>query len=292
MNFAKFYLQNETGERKSLCVDSPITLVKPEGLGIELSQTCVDLDDGFFSVSDESTPQNPITADLMFRETAYETYRDFINWISEAKELFFVYSPYGSAEFYRRVVVTYLKKTVRGKGGWLSAGVSFKPLTPWYLPTAPRISLTKQTETAMRYPFTYNADLRYGTSSIGSYAADIAPDGHLPASLRFMYKGAAKNPVITLTGAASGKIYGRCIIDAVLSDNDTIELFSSPRDGYIRKIAADGTETDLIDSNAVDITEDPFLRIPLEESCHLQLTADEALSGSAEVQVYYYYRSV
>lgn len=292
MNFAQFYLQNETGERKSLCVDSPITLVKPEGLGIELSQTCVDLDNGFFSVSNESTPQNPITADLMFRKYAYENYRDFVNWINAAKELFFIYSPYGAAEFYRRVIVTYLKKTVRGKGGWMSVGVSFKPLTPWYLPTALRISLTKQTETAMRYPFTYNSALRYGTSSIGSYAATIEPAGHLPASLMFTYKGAATNPVVSLTGVSTGKVYGRCIITAAFSKNDTLKLFTSPRDGFIKKIFADGTEADLIDSNAVDITEDPFLRLPLEESCNLQLSADDALSGDAEALVYYYFRSV
>lgn len=288
-----FYLENETGVRWDLNGKTGVRLSNPAGLGVKLNNQYADLENGFFkNIGSKAEPQGSVVADIVFVKKAYETYRSFLNWISAARELVLIYSPYEPLEFHRRVEMQYLTKGELGAGKWLTTPISLSCLTPWYLPTALRISLTKQTETAMRYPFTYNADLRYGTSSIGSYAADIAPDGHLPASLRFAYKGAAKNPVITLTGASSGKSYGKCILNTVLTAEDTIELFSSPRDGYIRKIAADGTETDLIDSNVVDITEDPFLRIPLEESCHLQLTADETLSGSAEVQVYYYYRSV
>lgn len=289
----KFYLENETGVRWDLNGKTGVRLSNPAGLGVKLNNQYADLENGFFkNIGSKAEPQGSVVADVVFTKKAYETYRSFLSWISEARELILIYSPYEPLEFYRRVELQYLTKGELGAAKWLTTPISLSCLTPWYLPTALRISLTKQTETAMRYPFTYNAALRYGTSSIGSYAADIEPDGHLPASLRFVYKGVAKNPMITLTGASSGKNYGKCILNTEIKAEDTIELFSSPRDGYIRKIAADGTETDLIDSNVVDITEDPFLRIPLEESCHLQLTADEALSGSAEVQVYYYYRSV
>lgn len=289
----KFYLENETGVRWDLNGKTGVRLSNPAGLGVKLNNQYADLENGFFkNIGSKAEPQRSVVADVVFTKKAYETYRSFLSWISEARELILIYSPYEPLEFYRRVEMQYLTKGELGAAKWLKTPISLACLTPWYLPTALRIALTKQSETAMRYPFTYNTVLRYGTSSIGSYAADIAPDGHLPASMRFVYKGAAKNPVITLTGAASGKVYGKCIITAELSAEDTIELFSSPRDGYIRKISADGTETDLIDTNAVDITEDPFLRIPLEESCHLQLSAEDALSGNAEVQVYYYYRSV
>ena len=289
----KFYIENEAGERRDLNGKTGIFLSNPAGLGVKLNNQYADLENGFFrNIGSKAEPQGNIVADIVFTKKAYDTYRNFLNWLFAAKELSLIYSPYEPLEFYRKVELQYLPKGELGTGKWLTTPISLPCLTPWYLPTALRISLTKQTETAMRYPFTYNASLRYGTSSIGSYAADIAPDGHLPASLRFGYKGAASNPVITLTGAASGKIYGKCILNTVLTAEDTIELFTSPRDGYIRKISADGTETDLIDTNVVDITADPFLRVPLEESCHLQLSADDALSGSAEVQVYYYYRSV
>lgn len=289
----KFYLENEAGVRWDLNGKTGARISNPAGLGVKLNNQYADLENGFFkNIGSKAEPQGSVVADVVFTKKAYETYRSFLSWISEARELILIYSPYEPLEFYRRVELQYLTKGELGAAKWLTTPISLACLTPWYLPTALRIALTKQSETAMRYPFTYNTGLRYGTSSIGSYAADIAPDGHLPASLRFVYKGAATNPVITLTGAASGKIYGRCIISDVLSEEDTIEMLTSPRDGFIRKISADGTEKDLIDTNAVDITEDPFLRIPLEESCHLQLSADDALSGNAEVQVYYYYRSV
>ena len=289
----KFFMENETGARWDLNGKTGVWISNPEGLGVNLNNESSDLENGFFkSTGSKAEPQGNVVADIVFVKKAYETYRSFLNWISAARELVLIYSPYEPLEFYRRVELQYLTKGELGAGKWLTTPISLPCLTPWYLPTALRIALTKQTETAMRYPFTYNADLRYGTSSIGSYTADITPDGHLPASLRFVYKGAAKNPVITLTGAASGKVYGKCIITAELSAEDRIELFTSPRDGYIRMISADGTEKDLIDTNAVDVTEDPFLRIPLEESCHLSLNADEALSGSAEVQIFFYFRSV
>ena len=239
----KFFMENETGARWDLNGKTGVWLSNPEGLGVNLNNGYADWENGFFkNTGSKAEPQGNVVADIVFVKKAYETYRSFLNWISAARELVLIYSPYEPLEFYRRVELQYLTKGELGAGKWLTTPISLPCLTPWYLPTALRIALTKQTETAMRYP------------------------------------------VITLTGAASGKVYGKCIITAELSAEDTIELFTSPRDGYIRMISADGTEKDLIDTNAVDITEDPFLRIPLEESCHLSL--------SAEVQIFFYFRSV
>ena len=42
----------------------------------------------------------------------------------------------------------------------------------------------------------------------------------------------------------------------------------------------------------LDLSTMPFFHIPVNEPCTLSVEADAAFSGSAELTIYYYYRSV
>ena len=58
----------------------------------------------------------------------------------------------------------------------------------------------------------------------------------------------------------------------------------------MKKIGADGTETDLLD--ALDLSMGPFFHIPVNEPCALSIEADTPVTGRASLLIYYYYRSV
>lgn len=129
---AKYILENEAGERFDLTAPANIFLVNVEGLGITTNVTYGDLENGFFHTLYEQTPQNNITGDLVYQTAAYDNYQTLVNWIIRAKALYFCYQPL-ETEYRRIVKLNYIVKERRTAGGWMRAGISFAPLTPWYL---------------------------------------------------------------------------------------------------------------------------------------------------------------
>lgn len=293
MSFAAFYFENEIGERWDLNVLSDVTFTHAEGLGFALNPKRVGIGEGFFKlISREEEPEANIVGDLLFKPAAYPRYRALVDWLSASTEYIFVYCPYGSKEFYRRVSLNFIEKSVRGSWGQLSCAVSMACLTPWYLPTPLALNFEGDEDTAMRYEFAYDDKLVYGESGGGVYSVEIPARGHVPAALRVRYTGAAADLEISLTGVESGTEYGKCAISGSIGATEILELFTAKRSGYIKSIAADGTETDLLDAGRVDISTEPFFRAPVHEASILKLTGAGTLTGKVSAQAYFYYRSV
>lgn len=136
----------------------------------------------------------------------------------------------------------------------------------------------------------YRNAVPYGRNSIAFLSGTIAGAGHVPGALELVYHGAIINPKIRLTGNLSGRTYGVCSVSATLAATDTLKFSTRYEDSYAKKIAAGGTETDLLDS--LDLSSTPFFHIPVNEPCTISVEADAAFTGSADLLIYYYYRSV
>ena len=287
----KFTLANQAGERQPLNGENRIWLVNPTGLGMNFDTAYSNIEEGFFGLTKKKEQQATVVADLVFVKTAYENYRNLVDWLMKAERLYLIYQPVGNSQFWREVELNYLTKTEISDGKWLRTPISISGKTPWYLPTPAKVTMTKQLSDAMRYPFTYNDQLHYGISSVGDYAADILPDGHIPAGLRMKYTGAIVKPLITLTGL-SGRIYGQIDIGINFTSTERLEISSVPNDTYIRKVTQDGTKTDLIMSGDVDLTQDPFPRAPISEQSTLRIMSEESFTGTAEMEILYFFRSI
>ncbi len=287
----KFYLTNQAGDQWPLNGERKVWLSDPTGLGMNFDTEYANFEEGFFSLTKKKENQAQVIADLVFVKTVYETYRELVDWIMKAEKLYLIYQPVGNSQYWREVEMDYLTKTEISDGKWLKAPISISGKTPWYLPTSLKISMERQLSTAMRYPFTYNEDLRYGISHVGDYAADILPNGHVPAGLRMKYTGAIVEPIISLIGL-SGKIYGSIDIDETFTSADMLEISTVPNNSFIKKIAQNGVETDLVLSGAVDLTNDPYPRAPIQEQSTLRITSEQSFNGRAELEVMYYFRSV
>lgn len=288
----KFYLENAAGERRDLNGRERIYFTEPVGLGITLAQSYADLGSGFFSpISTGSEPQQQPGGTLNFTgPDPYADYRELINWMSEADELVLVYVPYGTEEFYRRVDINYLSKGELNLIRWLIVPLSFNVLTPWYKATPSKLTLATSTGNELRYTYYYTSELVYGSSSTAAMSADVAKGGHVPAAIRLSYTGSILNPRIALIGAQTGKTYGICSIGVQLGNSETLEFSTLQRDSYARVRYPSGEAKDLLDS--LDLSTEPFFRVPLSEPCTLEITADDIFTGTADLQVYYYYRSV
>jgi len=285
-------MENGLGVRRALNGESGIFLSNPTGLGLSLSPSFADLHKGFFRmVSGESEPQTTVACDLVFiGRNAYEDYREFVDWCTASEELFLVYKPYGTKEFFRGIQLNYLTKTELTDTRWLSVPTSMACTTPWYTATPSRMTMSSEEGSVLRYSFCYDESLIYSSSNAGSMAADVSAEGHIPAAFVFTYTGAIINPKLILQGTDSGKVYGTCALTLTTNNGDTLEVSTKYGNSYVTVTDATGKVTDAV--SCLDLAYEPFPRIPIDEDCTLYLSADEAVEGTATVRVYYYYRSV
>ena len=288
----KLYLQNGAGERWGLNGENGIYASGLTGFGFSMNRSFADLNHGFFlPVSAETEPQHPIPFTLTFTKNPYQTYRHFVDWLSTSAVVTLVYRPFGTAEFFRDVVVNFVQKNELSKVGWLEIPCSFLCLAPWYLPAPTVLSLEGgNNEERKRYTYRYSPDLRYGPDSTGALSGTVAASGHLPAALEISYCGAIVNPSIRLTGDVSGKTYGICSVDTTLEASDTLKFSARYERSFVSKVTASGAETDLLDE--LELSTNPFFRVPVDEPCTLSIEADSVVSGKAQVLIYYYFRSV
>ena len=288
----KLSLQDASGVRWGLNGDRGVYAHTLSGFGFTLSPNFADLSRGFFiPVNDQSEPQGSIPFTITFTKNPYETYQAFVNWLTSAGKLTMVYNPTGRQEYYREVNVNFLQKSEKNKVGWLEAPASFFCLTPWYLPTPTTLDLgVAGADESKRYDYEYDDALTYGDDSTASLSGEIVGAGHVPGSIELTYYGAITNPKIRLTGKISGKVYGICSVTAVLQSTDALKFSSRYEDSFVKKISAGGIETDLLD--ALDLGTTPFFHLPVNEPCTISLEADSVFTGSADLLIYYYYRSV
>lgn len=291
-NIRKLSFRNASGERWGLNGYRGVYASNLAGFGLSMSPNFADLSRGFFtSVSGEAEPQATIPFTMTFTQNPYETYQDFVNWISRADTVTVVYNPTNRQEYYRDVTVNFLQKGELNEVGWLEVPCSFLCVTPWYLPSPTSLSLESGgTDESKRYDYYYTENLRYGNDSSATLSGTIAGAGHVPASLELTYYGAITNPRIRLVGNVTGKTYGICSIAVTLAPSDTLKVSTRYENSYVKRISAAGVEADLLD--ALDLSTTPFFHIPVDEPCTISVEADAAFTGLADLLIYYYYRSV
>lgn len=291
-NIRKLYLQNAAGDRYGLNGERGAYASNLASLGFTLSPSYADLYRGFYvPVADESEPQNAVPFTLTFTKAPYASYKTFLDWLAAAGTITLIYNPTGNQEYCRDVNVNFLQKGELNAVGWLEIPCSFYCITPWYLPTPASLVMESSGEDeSKRYDYEYTDELRYGTDSSASLSGTIAGAGHVPGSLELAYRGAITNPKIRLTGNISGKTYGLCSVTVQLADTDELRYSSRYEESYVKRVAADGTVTDLLD--AIDLSSTPFFHIPVDEPCTISVEADTTFKGYVDILIYYYFRSV
>lgn len=288
----KLYFQNARGDRWGLNGDRGVYATNLSGFGFTLAPGFADLGRGFFSsVNDESEPQGTIPFTLYFTRNSYDVYQSLVDWLASAGTITIVYNPNGKREYCRDVIVNFMQKGELTEVGWLEVPSSFFCTTPWYLPAPASLDMGQAGEDDRKtYDYEYDELLCYGENSVNSLSGTVSGAGHIPGALDLVYRGAITNPRIRLVGRSSGKTYGVCNVSAFLGDTDTLDYSSRHDSGHVRKIAVDGSVVDLLD--ALDLSTNPFFRLPVDESCTVSIESDLPLSGEALLTTYYYYRSV
>ena len=287
----KLYFQNAAGDRYGLNGEKGVYASGISGLGFTLSLSYADLGSGFFiPVTNEIEPQSALPFTLTFTRNPYQSYKSLVDWLMAAGSITVVYSPTGTQEYYRAVTVNFMQKGELNAVGWLEVPCSFL-FNTWYLPSPTSLNMEASgVDESKRYDYAYSNELRYGSDCSASMSCTIAGSGHIPGALDLEYHGAIVNPRIRLTGNVSSKTYGVCSVAVTLGASDTLKISTRYENSYVKRISADGSEVDLLD--ALDLVTTPFFHIPVDEPCTVSIEADAAFAGTADLLIYYYFRSV
>ena len=298
-----FYLENETGSRTPLNNETGIFLSNPEGLGIEYGGTFADIDNGFFKYASKKYVQKTFSSTLNFMIDPYRLYREFIDWLSISEKLKLVYSPKGT-EYYSDVEIVSIDKKEINRLSYLACEFKLKYLTPWYSSSDRVAESISEDHSFIKLSPGY--DISQGQSGNGSvldgptdvlasgfgerYSLQLTANGHFPSGFKFEYVGAANYPVFILEDFNTGEELGRCSILKNFVDGSVIEFSTAYQDSYIKGKDVLGNEVNLI--SYVDLSTDPFFRIPLDKDCKFTIRDDGALNGTLKCTIYDYYRSV
>ena len=268
----------------------------PEGLGFELDPTMADLRFGFFTpIDEEAEPQGELVGRLEILPPAYETYRSLVDWMARVPsgQLRFVYSPVPAVEVFKLVLPASISKGELDKTRLLLCPCTFRALTPWNRPVPTELILDADDPDAVnaRYDYAYTDDLAYGQDAAGLMTARIKAAGHMPGAVLLRYTGAIVSPLVRLTGADSGRVYGLLDLSAAsLGASETLELSTLREDSHVVKIAPGGAETDLLP--LVDLSHDPYFHLPADEDSILTIESPQPFAGKAELLAYAFYRTV
>lgn len=284
--------RNGAGERWGLNGQQDVYASDLSGFGLELAPDFNNLHRGFFSpIQEELEPQIQAGMTLTFTRNPYPQYRALINWLASAGTLTLIYNPDGTQEYWRDITPASIQKGELDVMGWLSTPCTFLCLTPWYLPVPTDLILdTDEDPDVLRYPYVYTPELHYGADSHAALSGKVSGSGHIPGALRLTVTGTIINPEFNLVDNQTGQQIGSCRVAVSLAEGEQLIFSTRYEESFVKKISASGQETDLLD--VLDITADPFFHIPVTGSYTFSIQSEAEISAAAQLQLYYYYRSV
>lgn len=282
----KFYLENSIGERKDLLLRTSF-FDAPQGFGTSNKSEYEQLGHGFYSNSFLEAEQINIVGELAFLDDGYTNYTALSDWICGGYDLTFVYNPNGT-EYYCDIDVEYIEKGQIGEDGVLRCPCSFLGKTAWYKP-APTVMNFGLDSSIDYMVFDFPIESMFALSD--SYnSLDVTNTGHYPAYVKLTANGEMGSPILTLTNKSTGEVLGKLDLTGVAVDaGETLKYSSVPGDSYITLVAADLTETSLVDS--INLDNDNFFSIPRNVACTLKFEFTGP-STTSTLYVYEYRRTV
>ena len=284
----KFWLVNEYGEQKCL-TDDNLSFSEPEGLGLSELREYEQTEPGFFEITDDKTEQPLPAGKLVFKQNAYEQYRDFMDWIANAKELKFMYRPYGTVDYFMDVKLDLADKRELNGVRWLEVDMKIAGLTPWYSRNRLVFEFTEVPEENFKQ-YEYIYPYRYGVSGTPG-SLDFRIRGHYPGGVSLYAQGPIAAPVLTLTNTDTKEVYGMLDLSAITINEDEQLIYSS----RVRSCGVwrqkNGELTDLMDQVELYAGVPIFMRAPTNTPLTATLSVENIITTQSTLYVDEYWKT-
>lgn len=282
----EFNLINEKGQTFSLMdIHNAFLLTDPQGLGYGYNAEYQQVGNTFIE-NLRTIQQGQITGTANFLE--YDNYETFVDFVENAESLRFGYKiPYkdrSTKEYFKDVNFQNITKTQKQINGIFSETVTFDCLSLWYEENTVIYSITPQTN-EIRWDFLWDSRFTdYDTRNL-----QYINQGHTDAPILVQMEGHLVNPKIELY--VDGELYQSVEINVEIQEYEKLLYGTRENDFYIRKQNTDGTTTDLFDLDHINFENDNVIRLPVNRSCELRLTAQNEVLN-AQVTIIPQYKSV
>ena len=282
----EFNLINEKGQKFSLMdIYNAFLLTEPQGLGYGYTTEYQQLGNTFIE-NLRNIQQGQIIGTANFLE--YDNYKTFVDFVEGAESLKFGYKiPYrdgSTKEYFKDVSFQNITKTQKQVNGIFSETVTFDCLSLWYEENTVIYTITPQTD-EIRWDFKWDSKF----SDYDSRNLQYVNKGHTDAPILVQMDGHLVNPRIELY--VDGELYQSVKITVEIQEYEKLLYGTKENDFYIMKQNTDGTTTSLFDLDHIDFENDNVIRIPVNRSCELRLTADNEVLN-AQVTVLPQYKAV
>lgn len=282
----EFNLINEKGQKFSLMdIYNAFLLTEPQGLGYGYTTEYQQLGNTFIE-NLRNIQQGQIIGTANFLE--YDNYKSFVDFVEGAENLRFGYKiPYrdgSTKEYFKDVSFQNITKTQKQVNGIFSETVTFDCLSLWYEENTVIYTITPQTD-EIRWDFKWDSKF----SDYDSRNLQYVNKGHTDAPILVQMDGHLVNPRIELY--VDGELYQSVKITVEIQEYEKLLYGTKENDFYIMKQNTDGTTTSLFDLDHIEFENDNVIRIPVNRSCELRLTADNEVLN-AQVTVLPQYKAV
>lgn len=282
----EFNLINEKGQKFSLMdIYNAFLLTEPQGLGYGYTTEYQQLGNTFIE-NLRNIQQGQIIGTANFLE--YDNYKSFVDFVEGAENLRFGYKiPYrdgSTKEYFKDVSFQNITKTQKQVNGIFSETVTFDCLSLWYEENTVIYTITPQTN-EIRWDFLWDSRFTdYDTRNL-----QYINQGHTEAPILVQMDGHLVNPKIELY--VDGELYQSVEINVEIQEYEKLLYGTRENDFYVMKQNTDGTTTSLFDLDHISFENDNVIRIPVNRSCELRLTAQNEVLN-AQVTILPQYKSV
>ncbi len=282
----EFNLINEKGQKFSLMdIYNAFLLTEPQGLGYGYTTEYQQLGNTFIE-NLRNIQQGQIIGTANFLE--YDNYKSFVDFVEGAENLRFGYKiPYrdgSTKEYFKDISFQNITKTQKQINGIFSETVTFDCLSLWYEENTVIYTITPQTN-EIRWDFLWDSRFTdYDTRNL-----QYINQGHTEAPILVQMDGHLVNPKIELY--VDGELYQSVEINVEIQEYEKLLYGTKENDFYVMKQNTDGTTTSLFDLDHISFENDNVIRIPVNRSCELRLTAQNEVLN-AQVTILPQYKSV
>lgn len=282
----EFKLINEKGQEYSLMdIRNYCLLTEPSGLGYSYNREYEQLGNTFVETFGK-IEQKQIEGTVNFLN--YDNFKNFVNFIEGSEQLKFSYTiPFENETektYYKDVNIRSLEKSEKKKDGIISEQIVFDTKSLWY---GKNIAIydTRAKEDEIRWNFKWD-------SKFVNYDIRRLPyinKGHVEAPVIVKIDGHVINPSICLY--VEGKLFQEVKIKVDIKEYEKLLYGTEENNFYINKQNIDGTLTSLFTLENIIFQNDNVIRIPVNRSCELTLTADNEIAN-AEIMILEFYKIV
>lgn len=281
-----FYFENEKGQRIDCQkVNGNLFLYNVDGLGFEKEVEYIRVGNTYVK-NDEYIKQNIINGELEFYEMTYDEYKNFVDFILKSAKLKIIYVPKLSnrTEYYRDIDFVKIGKSEEDEYNILVSPIQINCTSLWYKQNTVKYTIEPLTD-EIRWDFRWDSSfMDYDSRSL-----QYINDGHIEAPVEIEISGHVVNPKIELY--IEGQLYQTVPFNVEINSYEKLLYGTKENNFYIEKQHTDGTRESLFNLDVITFENDNVIRLPVNKSCELRLTADNEVAN-AQITIFPQYVAV